>query len=172
MMKRAVLWITRGLIAVGLLAFAFGTAYKYDPTLFNYFFEFIGLTPEEIGELSIYLGATSLMGVGAKLLKTSVNTDTLALKVHYENQLALVKNELKVEREAHAQEILSMQERYESQYSELMATNKALYEVDMLILQSRVNDAKRIISYDFTSDEDKEKAELFIKSVEELTKEV
>ena len=172
MMKRAVLWFTRSLIAIGLLATAIGTAYSIDPTLFNYFFEFAGLTPEEIGSLALPVGLLSGLGITSKILKTSVNTDLLALKVHYEDQLALVKNELVVERETHAQEILSMQERYESQYSELMATNKALYEVDMLILQSRVNDAKRIISYDFTSDEDKEKAELFIKSVEELTKEV
>jgi hypothetical protein len=77
-MKRAFLWFTRIIIGIGLLATAVGGAYAIDPTLFDYFFEFIGLTPEEIGNITYGIGGLTGLGVVSKVLKVSVNTDVMA----------------------------------------------------------------------------------------------
>jgi len=45
---------------------------------FDYFFEFIGLTPEEIGNITYGIGGLTGLGVVSKVLKVSVNTDVMA----------------------------------------------------------------------------------------------
>ena len=167
-MKRAFLWITRIVIGIGLLATAVGGAYAIDPTLFDYFFEFIGLTPEEIGNITYGIGGLTGLGVVAKVLKLSVNTDTMALQVHNEKIISQYKAELEKERENHALEINALNEKYANQYDELKQEMAQVKNTNALILQGQVMSAERIKNYTFTSDEDTKQAEEFISKVKGL----
>lgn len=171
MIKRAMLWFTRILIGLAIIGGILLKAYEIDPTLFDYFFEFTGLNPADIGNIgtgTVFIGG---LGIVAKLLKTSVNTDLIALKLHYEQQLKIATESFEKREQELLTHISTMEGQDKIKYDNMAQEMEALKGLVQLSLEGQVISANRVKSYSFTSKEDYDNAEAFIKKVE-ATKEV
>ena len=167
-MKKGLLWLSRVLIGVGFVATTIGLIYASHPEYFDYIFNFLGMTNQEIETVSYLTGFTVVAGVVTKILKLGVNSDMLALRVVYENLLTQNDNTNKALILTQNIALKEIKNNEIEHYNALSAKQDYIKQQNALILQGFILQNERISRYDFTSDLDKDQAQEFIGKVGEL----
>lgn len=167
-MKKGLLWLSRILIGLGVVATTIGLVYASHPEYFDYVFDFLGMEQEEISLVSYLLGGTTAVAGATKVLKLGVNSDMLALRVYYEGLLEQNSNTNKHMILAQNQAIEEIKINDIEHYNELKQRQDYIDRQNALILEGQVLSAKRVLRYEFTSDLEKEEAQAFIDKVREL----
>ena len=168
-MKKGLLWLSRIGIGLGAVATTIGLIYSSHPEYFDYVFDFLGMTEEEIETVSYLMGFTVVAGVVTKVLKLGVNSDMLGLEVKYERMLSQNSDTNKHMIFAQNQAIEEIKNNDIEHYNELRERQDYIDRQNALILEGQVLTAKRVVRYEFTSDLEKQEAQAFIDKVRELT---
>lgn len=145
-MKRAMYIIFNILLGLGVVTTAMGTLYYVEPSIFEWFFDWLDLSEGMRSVFTMTIGGTTIAGIGTKVLRTVVNTDNLKRDALHELEVRKIE-------EKYSTEINSLKSDFEelikvvteTSNENVLTTNKIVEQNNLLLEERKIN-AERMLA--------------------------